>query len=421
MCNLEGSPTVSECTFAENTARHGAGMYNYNGAPEVSGCTYYRNWATVSTDGRGGGVKNSCGPCSAEDVPRFRNCAFIENYTVGAGGGMDNGTNSVLANCLFIKNTSQDLGGGMSNSYCSPVITQCSFIDNVALFWGGGGGMDNFFSSPVVTYGVFVNNISGDRGGGMHNRGGSPIVTNCLFAGNSSSSSAGGMYNGDSSATITNCSFTGNHSCNGGGMLNSGEANGWSAILRNCILWGNTGLSGRQMKNMNACEPSISFSTIEGGLYGSGIENTGGSSVIDGGGNIEADPCFAASGYWGHKDDPDIAVEPSDPNALWINGDYHLKSQAGRWEAGEGRWTIDDVTSPCIDAGDPMSPIGGEPFPNGGIINMGAYGGTPEASKSYFGKPSCEVIVVGDINGDCGVDFLDFRIMALHWCEDNNP
>ena len=156
-------------------------------------------------------------------------------------------------------------------------------------------------------------------------------------------------------------------------------------------------------------------------MYGSGIENTGGSSVIDGGGNIEADPCFAASGYWGHKDDPDIAVEPSDPNALWINGDYHLKSQAGRWEAGEGRWTIDDVTSPCIDAGDPMSPIGGEPFPNGGIINMGAYGGTPEASKSYFGKPSCEVIVVGDINGDCGVDFLDFRIMALHWCEDNNP
>ena len=78
---------------------------------------------------------------------------------------------------------------------------------------------------------------------------------------------------------------------------------------------------------------------------------------------------------------------------------------------------IDEVTSPCIDAGDPMSPIGREPFPNGGRINMGAYGGTAEASKSYFGKPPCEIIVAGDINGDCIVNFKDFAIMALHWLE----
>ena len=42
-----------------------------------------------------------------------------------------------------------------------------------------------------------------------------------------------------------------------------------------------------------------------------------------------------------------------------------------------------------------MSPIGLEPFPNGGFVNMGAYGGTPEASKSYFGGPGCETIVAG--------------------------
>jgi len=44
---------------------------------------------------------------------------------------------------------------------------------------------------------------------------------------------------------------------------------------------------------------------------------------------------------------------------------------------------LDDVTSPCIDAGDPNSPVGDEPEPNGGRINMGAYGGTEEASKSH--------------------------------------
>jgi hypothetical protein len=43
---------------------------------------------------------------------------------------------------------------------------------------------------------------------------------------------------------------------------------------------------------------------------------------------------------------------------------------------------LDGVTSPCIDAGDPNCLVGDEPIPNGGHINMGAYGGTAEASKS---------------------------------------
>ncbi len=56
--------------------------------------------------------------------------------------------------------------------------------------------------------------------------------------------------------------------------------------------------------------------------------------------------------------------------------------QAGRWEReNRPRWVEDNVTSPCIDAGDPLSPAGDEPEPNGRRINMGAYGGTAEASK----------------------------------------
>jgi len=59
-----------------------------------------------------------------------------------------------------------------------------------------------------------------------------------------------------------------------------------------------------------------------------------------------------------------------------------LKSQAGRWHPGSETWIMDDLTSDCIDAGDPASPVGLEPEPNGGIINIGAYGGTTQASKS---------------------------------------
>ncbi len=92
----------------------------------------------------------------------------------------------------------------------------------------------------------------------------------------------------------------------------------------------------------------MTYSNIQGGWQGQGQNN------------IDVDPLFA------------------DP----YNGDYHLKSQAGRWDPISESWIMDVVTSPCIDAGDPASPVGDEPSPNGGIINMGAYGGTTKASKS---------------------------------------
>ena len=49
---------------------------------------------------------------------------------------------------------------------------------------------------------------------------------------------------------------------------------------------------------------------------------------------------------------------------------------------------------------------------------MGAYGGTNEASKTYFGTPSCEAIVAGDINGDCIVDFRDFSFIGKNWLKE---
>jgi hypothetical protein len=109
-------------------------------------------------------------------------------------------------------------------------------------------------------------------------------------------------------------------------------------------------------------------------------------------GNIDANPCFAKLGYWADINDPNIIVEPDDPNAVWIDGDYHLKSEAGRWDPISESWVLDAVTSPCIDRGDPDSPVGEEPDPNGGIVNMGAYGGTQQASMS-IGWPQPLILV----------------------------
>lgn len=66
------------------------------------------------------------------------------------------------------------------------------------------------------------------------------------------------------------------------------------------------------------------------------------------------------------------------------SGDLHLKSKGGRWNG--TKWVSDTVTSPCINAGNPLSDYSKEPTPNGNRINMGAYGNTSEASKTDDGS-----------------------------------
>ncbi|MGB9927739.1 MAG: disaggregatase related repeat-containing protein, partial [Methanosarcina sp.] len=62
------------------------------------------------------------------------------------------------------------------------------------------------------------------------------------------------------------------------------------------------------------------------------------------------------------------------------NHDYHLQSQAGRWNG--KTWVKDKVNSPCIDAGYKTSDYSKEPENNGDRINIGRYGNTQYASKS---------------------------------------
>ncbi len=62
---------------------------------------------------------------------------------------------------------------------------------------------------------------------------------------------------------------------------------------------------------------------------------------------------------------------------------YHLRSEQGRWD-GE-QWVQDTVSSPCIDMGDPESDWSAEPEPSGERANIGAFGGTEQASMTPAG------------------------------------
>jgi hypothetical protein len=91
-------------------------------------------------------------------------------------------------------------------------------------------------------------------------------------------------------------------------------------------------------------------------------------------------------------------------------GDYHLLSERGRYWPAMDIWVLDEVTSPCVDGGDPNDNPSGERMPNGGRVNMGVYGSTAYASMSEW--PIRE-----DNNRDGIVNMLDLAMLAERWLE----
>ena len=245
-----------------------------------------------------------------------------DNNTVVTFSGSVNG-NSILSGFTIT--------GGTNGVYCdnvSPTITDCTITANSA------AGIYLFGESePIVTY----CNITANKGPGiemhpyllgrkkLYNH---PDISNCVIAANQHG------ITGDFS-TITNCTISKN--------LLSGIDNSASIITNSIVYFNGDETLAAQI---TVDSTTVTYSDIQG------IEQNDG--------NINIDPMFAGT----------------------ANGDYHLMSQSGRWDPTNQSWIQDSVSSPCIDAGDPNGDFSLEPEPNGSIINMGAYGGTAQASKS---------------------------------------
>jgi len=163
--------------------------------------------------------------------------------------------------------------------------------------------------------------------------------------------------------TVANCTLYNTESYGDGGAFYVED--GADVIVENCIVWsnritdfvyGSTGAvayvtgSGSSIASRYACYQATNAAQV--------VNGDGNATVSFGEGLIFADPLFAGG------------------------TDVHLRSAAGRYVPSTGTWIGDDEHSPCIDAGDPDANEGDEPVPNGGTINMGAYGGTAEASRS---------------------------------------
>ena len=236
--------------------------------------------------------------------------------------------NGETADCVLTGFTITGAGRGVyGTNNAFPIIDKCVITGNI------GAGIELYSGgNPTLTNCTIIAN----GGSGMEMRPlkagrytyyNSPVLTNCIVAANNGHGLLRGI------PTITNCTIAGN--------LKSGIQDSFSTVTNSIVYFNGNG--GAQIVNSTG---TVTYSDIQGSYEGTG--------------NIDADPLFADT----------------------AGSDYHLKSQAGRWYPGSEAWVTDDVTSPCIDAGDPATAIGLEPDPNGGAINMGAYGGTIQASKT---------------------------------------
>lgn len=308
--------------------------------------------------------------------------------------------------------SSHPIGGGIFCEFSSPTIVNCVIRDCAAELGGGIGAVG---AAPAIFDCVIERCQAGGLGSAQSRgygagigliRGSETRILNCTIKNNLaySDSLGAGIYCRQSSAMLVDCDISYNNAqvtVNGGGVYCGGA--GASIVLERCLISNNTAeIGGGVFTEGFDSAQLVNCTVASNGLSGTVASSAGGIHSVDGDmvirnsivwhndgtaislvGWVSQNPVLFSNIQGHYPGQGNIDTEPLFVSA--DTGDYHLKSLTGRYDPRSGRW-VDDYPehSPCIDAGDPQDPIGvgAEPFPNRGRINMGAYGGTTEASKS---------------------------------------
>lgn len=300
---LEGG-VLQDSVISNHKGAQGGGVKNYSGT--VQRCEIYENYDMSSVSGGnfyeegGGGIFNLAGLVS--------HCRVYQNMTSASGGGINNISGTVEF-CEVFQNSAVHRAGGIyfdySGEYGEGYVRNCEIYDNESLYSSGG------FDCRGVAENcrIFANSTAGFGGGVLV----SGTLINCLIYDNEADA-GGGIYN---CGRVRNCTVANNSADIGGGMYCYGE-------ITNSIIWHNF--------------PDEIYKASNDDL----VTYTCSSSLINGNGNISADPMF---------------VNISGERLTW---DFHLLAD-----------------SPCIDAGSlvnmPEIDLEGISRPVGSGNDMGAF------------------------------------------------
>jgi predicted outer membrane repeat protein len=459
-----GQATVSNCTISGNTATtSGGGIRCTYGNPKVINCVIVGNSAV-----HGGGID-----CHWGGDAMISNCTISSNLAYSSGGGIKSLDSSpILANCILWGDSSP-FGPEISN-YClygSFVINisysnvqggqeQTNVYPGCTLDWGPGNiDADPRFGTPgswgfiegMVSYWTLDGNAEDPLGGNHGTVHGNPVWTAGQVGGSLYFDGDGDYVDcgNDSSVNLTN-NFSISmwfNSDNAGpnllickGNVPAYESGGAYTIF--CVpISGMLVFLVRDSNNSDfgfavTAVPLNQWTHVVGTfsdgnitLYKNGFSepnSTVGTPTIHSHSNDEPLGIGAEGdggmAFDGRIDDVRIynrALSGEEIEQLYHwngdyrHGDYHLQSQAGRWDPNSESWVQDDVISPCIDAGNPGCPLRDEPNdPNNIRINMGAYGGTAEASKTPADWRN-----IADLTNDWAVDFNDLAAFVDYWLD----
>ena len=191
------------------------------------------------------------------------------------------------------------------------------------------------------------------------------IVENCLFRGNRADGANAASIRLEhvslmTPAEVVNCTFAANANSTAGGCAGVKGIIG-IVNVRNSIFFGN----GVDFADHANCPFVVDYTLLAddtGATYDfANAESKLGETMVYG------DPLFAAA------------------------DDCHLLSEAGYFDSeGNIHYAATDVRSPAIDAGDPESDYSRESAFNGGCVNLGRYGNTPEASRTPSAAPAVD-------------------------------
>jgi hypothetical protein len=443
---LSSSPLVVNCIFAGNSANRGGGMSNNNDChPTVINCTFVGNRARDT----GGGMWSRTG-----SSPELSNCILWEN-TGNNGMNMDesaqigsDGTGTAAVNHCDIMGLTRALGGTgnlgddpffvdahgpdgvigtddddlrlLPGSPCVDAGDNSAIPPSVVMDLDGSPRIANgtvdmgVYELTLAPNVYYVDAINGND----NNDGFTPQAALATIQNGINAAADGevvmvypGLY--EEEVNFLGKALTVQGVAAGGAgvpvLRNPGDfavsfysGEGADSILKNFII--RDSFMGVFIAGSS---PAISNLTIVSNKYG--IDAYAGSepdiSNIILWNNTQSDlfGCVARYSCVERPDEGNLAVDPLfvDPG----NGDHHLRSERGRYWPEHDVWVLDEVTSPCIDAGDPNAEVLDEPMPNRGRINIGAYGGTPQASLSpeQLSRLPCPASYPSPADGSVGV------------------
>ncbi len=380
----------------------------------------------------GGGILCADGASPVIEENRITVCEAGSWSGIGGGIACVAGGSALIRNNRidgnFAGNTqSYGHGGGIGAHSVNPVIEGNTIEGNtgtIGALNGHGGGISAQFGTVTIRHNTIRNNVAGS--GGDYNRGGgiwvdygtTSIITGNLITGNQARTgdygAGGGIFVWDpASTTITNNVIHNNRAgadTGSGGGLYVGAPGERSITVANNTFHGN--VAGDTVSGWT--EGAGFYFSVDAGGYSirnnvfTGHASGGDPTALRSLYNVTVDyNCFhsnttnhAAIGGRTVTSNNELLADPMYADAAV--GDFHPKSTAGRWDPIGSIWAMDLVSSPCIDAGDPGDAVAAEPSPHGARINLGAFGGTVEASKSAPGIPHVTTVGVRDISATSG-------------------